>query len=199
MRWAAAALAFVLGACASGPSPDDPCYHDREALLALEYRAFDSNMERGWRDLAGRGCEADAVALLEAFRVERGTTPAQTMALVHSEAKLRATVGETRKAVRLLRTLLPINDTNPEMLAYHQAEIAFLTGDREGLQAARDRLASLPLPPSLAEAVALASENGNGADIEVRTPRLEEVDGFLNCFDKPYAKAVLSACRRGGN
>lgn len=196
MRWAMAALLFVLAGCASAPSPEDPCYHDRDALLALDYDAFDNDPDGGWRPLANEaGCEDAAADLIEAFRVERATTPRQTMGLVHHEAQLRAAAGETRRAVSLLRTLLPLTDDTPEMQAYHRAEIAFLQGDRAGLEAARDDLATLPPPPGWEAGVAAFRETYPDYPAPVWPVNLDVVDGFLNCFGKPYGEAYSETCR----
>ncbi|MEM1150509.1 MAG: hypothetical protein AAGI03_08110, partial [Pseudomonadota bacterium] len=117
MRWVA--LVLLLAGCATGPSPGDPCYHDRETLLALDFEAFDRDFDGGWRALANEsGCEGEAADLVEAYRVGNATTSGQTMGLVHHEAQLRAADGQDRRAISLLRTLLPLQNGQPEMMLY---------------------------------------------------------------------------------
>lgn len=196
MRWAMAAMLLALAGCVSAPSPDNPCYYDREALLALDYDAFDNDPGGGWRTVANEaGCEGRAADLVEAFRVERATTPRQTMGLVHHEAQLRAAAGETRRAVSLLRTLLPLNDDAPAMHAYHRAEIAFLQGDRASLEAARADLAALPPPPEWGAGVAAYRQTYREYPAPTWPVHLDVVDGFLNCFGRSYAEAYSETCR----
>ena len=189
----------LLASCASAPSPGDPCYYDREAVLALSYDEFDGDAG-AWRRLADQdACIEVAADLLEAFRVERGTNMRQTRSLVHHEAQLRAALGESRRAVRMLRTLLPLSEDTPEMLAYHEAEIAFLENDRTSLQAARDRLAALPPPAGFAEGVESFKARYPDMPAPVWPLNLDVVDGFLNCFNKPYAEAYSTECRPSAN
>ncbi|MEM1106414.1 MAG: hypothetical protein AAGH87_08475 [Pseudomonadota bacterium] len=184
------AALITLSACATGPQPGDPCYHDRDALLALDFDRFDRNLEGGWRDLGDDPqCYGVAADSIETYRISTATTSAQTQSLVHHEAQMRAADGQSRSAIGLIETLLPLRADNPEMQAYHEAEIAFLRRDRSALLAARARLLSVPPPEGFEEAVADFLSRYPGQPPPAWPVNLDVVDGFIACFDRPYAEA----------
>ncbi|EDX80540.1 MAG: hypothetical protein KJ728_12025 [Alphaproteobacteria bacterium] len=179
----------------SVPAPT-PCSYDREAMLALSPQAFDQDMEGGWRPLGNRReCRDTAVELLAAYRKARwrDMTSDQLHTNYWHEGQVRAALGQTDHAVRLLLAGVspdPIGDGKAD---YAIGTVAFLLKDRAALQAARDRLAAVPPPPGFEEdAARFKAQYGR----ELSWPlNLDVLDGFLACFDKPYDEAYSRDCR----
>ena len=65
--------------------------------------------------------------------------------------------------------------------------VAFLNGDRAGLEAARARLAATPEPDNWAEVTASFREKYN---VQIKWPmNLDVLDGLIACFGKSYDEA----------
>lgn len=188
--------AFVLAIVASCAHDDTyvACAYDVRAMLALDEHAFNSTPDMGWRVLGNTpGCEGVAADLIATYRQEHPGIENQ-VSLLHHEAQMRAASGQTEAAISLLRDVRALEST-PEMLAYRDAEIAFLGNDHSSLLAARERLASLPEPEGFAAAV----ERFRNSYPNFPPPRwptnLDVVDGLIACFGRPYAEAYGLACR----
>jgi len=181
------ALLAALALQAAAPAPPrapvpDPCQVDRRAMLALGMDAFDQDLQGGWRRLSERpGCEGAAAGLIRDYRefmLDR------IPILLWHEGQLRANLGETEQAIRLLdRTRRASGDEraawwNP----YVDGTIAFLRGDRAGLAAARSRLAAVARPADTPAGRAWP-------------PNLAVLDGLIHCFGRPYREANAVACR----
>jgi len=187
--------AFVLAivSCAHDVT-DNSCVYDSRAMLALNEHEFNSTPDMGWRVLGNTpGCEGVAADLIATYRQEHPGIDDQ-VGLLHHEAQMRAASGQTEAAISLLREVRALEST-PEMLAYRDAEIAFLSNDRGSLIAARERLATLPEPAGFAAAV----ERFRTSYPNFLPPRwptnLDVVDGLIACFGRPYAEAYGLACR----
>lgn len=171
----------------------DPCAHDRAALLALTPTAFDQDLEGGWRTLGAKPeCAATAADLLAAYRKARWgeLTQSELHTNYWHEGQLRAGLGQTPAATRLMMA-----GVNPEMSRsgfsdYALGTIAFLHQDRPGLIAARERLAALPKPADFDQA-AERFKAAYGFDLEWPV-NLKVLDGFIACFDRPYSEAYGS-------
>lgn len=186
-------LALLAVACAHDVT-DDSCTYDLPAMLALDEREFDSTAEIGWRVLGDTpGCEGAAADFIAAYRREHPDSEGQT-GLLHHEAQMRAANRQIEEAISLLKEVRAL-DTAPEMLAYRDAEIAFLSNDREALVAARERLAGLPEPPGFIEAVERFRNSYPNFPPPSWPTNLDVVDGFIACFGQPYAEAYEIACR----
>jgi hypothetical protein len=116
--------------------------------------------------------------------------------MLHHEAQVRASSGDTNQALALLREVLPL-EIEPAMIAYREAEIAFLERDLPALQAARAKLAATPEPSNwaLLKERVRAQRGDEAADSLVWPSNLDVVDGLINCFDRPYTEAYSYACR----
>ena len=173
----------------SGTHVPAACAYDRARMLGLEQRAFDQDMQGGWRAVAHRrGCEIAAADLIRDYRRARGS---EDRILLWHEGQLRAQAGQTGPALKLFgRSYEPGADPNG-WNAYVDATLAFLRRDRPGLLAARARLLQLPKPadyPAHARAP-------DGSLIVMRwPPNLNVVDGLIACFGRPYAEAYGSPC-----
>lgn len=177
------ALALLLAAAA----PD--CSYDRAAIMALDQNALDQDDKGGWRALQMRGCLAEAADLLRDYR-DAKPRPDPSILFWH-EGQLRAVLGQTERAIVLLDAARqPAADDHFGWNLYVNGTIAFLRRDRPALQKARDTLAALPPPASL------MATRPDGTKVKIEwPPNLRVLDGFLQCFDRPYREAYGSkAC-----
>lgn len=181
--------------CAPATAQTNPaCTYDVGAMMRLDAEAFDSTPGSGWRVVGDiEGCEAAAAELIAQYRVNR--IEAQRKGLLHHEAQLRAAAGQTEAAISLLDDVRAM-ETLPEMVAYHDAELAFLRNDLAGLRSARERLMSVPAPEGFADAVARFRENYPTLPPPSWPLNIEVVDGFIACFGRPYREAYSARCRR---
>lgn len=88
--------------------------------------------------------------------------------------------------------------TNPEKAAdivYSLATIAFLKGDRAGLEKQRSDLAGIPAPADWAEAQAVYTEKFPNITPPKWPLNLDVVDGLVACLGKPYKEAYGGECR----
>lgn len=180
-------LLLALALQAAAPTPANPCPADYQALLALDYQAFDQDMTGGWRALSQRpGCETVAADLIRVYRMN---IESHISILYWHEAQLRANAGQSDQAIALMERSRKEEDGFGWNL-YVDASIAFLRGDRAALVAARERLAALPRPADFRE-----QELPNG--FRLTWPmNLAVVDALVRCFGRPYREAYGSAeCR----
>ncbi len=189
---------LTVSAAAAEPAGSAPasCAVDTRAMLQLDFRAFDQDMDGGWRSVSTNpDCRSKAADLIRTYR-EFNIKPRLTTLYWH-EAQLRAELGEIDAAVSLMalakkESFLHGRDQD-DWNAYVDATIAFLKGDHGELLAARKRLAEFPLP---------ANYSYIGTDGVSRTGRppdwpynLDVVDGLLRCFGRSYAEAYGAGCR----
>ncbi|WP_324750069.1 hypothetical protein SH591_00545 [Sphingomonas sp. LY54] len=187
---------FQIIVAISAASAPDICMVDEQAMLKLEFRAFDQDMNGGWRALSKRPeCRTNAADVIRLYREQN---EARTTTLLWHEGQLRAEAGEIDQAITLMTAAAkktPGHGRNQEdWNAYVDATVAFLKGDREQLLAARERLAQFPVP----EGYLYKDAQG-----EVRTGRppgwpfnLDVVDGLIRCFGRSYEEAYGSPhCR----
>ena len=178
-------------------APVPRCAYDRDAMLALDVETFNSTPDAGWR-LIGNvpGCELAGADLLALYRTSKdGLSADEEAGLLHHEFQLRASSGEADAAIAIARRLIEFRTDDPPMRTYHEAELAFMLHDLEALEVARDRLAAEPEPDSFREGVAKFKEKYPDYP-EHRWPlNLDVVEGFINCFDRPYAEAYTFSCR----
>lgn len=175
--------------------PADRCIDDPNALLRLDYEAFenDTSGRGGWRGIADKeGCEEVAADLIKTYRETR--TAKQLRRLMHHEAQLRGTVGDYGEAISLLQQIL---ETEPDlsMRYYREAELGFFRRDKSALKAARASLAGVPKPEGFDAGVAKFKEKYPELSPPIWPVNLDVVDGLLNCFDRPYAQAYSTDCR----
>lgn len=181
--------------CAPAAAQTEPqCSYDLGAMMRLDYAAFDRTPEGGWRTVGNTpGCEAAAADLIARYRTEK--IDEQRRGLMHHEAQLRAAAGQTDVALALITELRPM-ETAPEMQAYRDGEIAFLSGDLEGLRAARERLMNIPAPEGFADSVARFRQAYPTLQPPTWPVNIDVIDGFIACFGRPYSEAYAAPCRR---
>lgn len=200
------AIVLVLTACSATANDrlDDRCSYDEEALLSLDEAAFDQDLpDGGWRKIGNiPGCEAAAAELIAAYRARH---PEASSTVAWHEGQMLASAGRYEQAIPALEDSR--KDPARDLAGwnhYVDATIAFLAGDREGLEQARDRLAAVPyeqapgLPPLVDGHVELPTQPGQ-PPLRMRwPPNIDVVEGFVNCFGKPYNEAYGAACRPAG-
>lgn len=175
------------------------CEHDRARLLALDENRFDQDLDGGWRTLAEKpGCKLVAADLIRDYRQAHGNDAGL---LYWHEAQVRAFAGQTEAAIDLMKkSRSPAQADAGGWDAYVDASIAFLRRDRPALDKARQELAAVPfptdkgLPPLKNGIVEMPMEDGKTMKMRW-PPNIDVVDGFVNCFDKPYEQAYANACR----
>ena len=176
----------------------NPCRYDRSEMLNLDFQSFDQDLSNGgggWRKLLKHpGCERVAANLIRDYRRKNGST--QDILIWH-EGQLRAMAGQYPQALRLFEMSRRTEDETG-WNAYVDATIAFLEKDKQGLTAARDRLATLEHSPEFPPLKNGYFElpNGSGKPTLVRwPPNIDVVDGLIKCFGKPYSVAYMPDCR----
>ena len=183
------ALGLAFG---EGPAPAD-CTYDRAALLTEDVKAFDEDMQGGWRPLAAKGCTREAADLIAAWRAAHPDLPAdRAMGIAWHEGQMRAAFGDNAGAIAALS--LSLKSPDPSFRDYVTATIAFLKHDRPGLLAARAALVAEPKPDGFDAAAADAK--ARYGQVVAWPLNLEKVDGLIACFDKPYKEAY--GCKASG-
>jgi hypothetical protein len=163
-------------------------------MLQMDERAFDRTSGSGWRVIADvEGCEGAAADLIARYRTAHPDV-GDARGLLHHEAQLRASSGQTETAIALLEQTRAL-ETAPEIVAYRDAEIAFLRGDRPALLEARDRLLAIPTPNGFEASVARFRERFPDAIPPSWPLNIEVVNGFVACFGRPYREAYIAPCR----
>lgn len=101
----------------------------RDAMLQLDYQAFDQTEGQGFRLLAKAGCTAEAADLIEQYIAHTGATQSS---LTWHIAQLRAESGQTQAALVAARKVLRDEpaDAPFKWNDYVSAVIAFLEKDR---------------------------------------------------------------------
>lgn len=197
------AIAFALAACsvsAADPS-DEKCIYDQEELLSLDEAAFDQDLPNGgWRKIGNiPGCEAAAAELIAAYRARH---PESSSTVAWHQGQMLASAGMNEQAVPILESAKkdPSEDVGGWNY-YVEATIAFLSGDKERLELARDQLAAVPydatpgLPPLVDGYIELPTQPDQ-PPIRMRwPPNIDVVDGLISCFGKSYSEAYGSSCR----
>jgi hypothetical protein len=173
------------------------CAYDRDAMMAMDFAAFDQTLSAGWRSVGDiKGCEAAAADLILDYRTTNAAAlvngdPQLITGLNFHEAQLRASAGQTSRAIQLFqRSVFASDDANWYFLL---ANLAFLQRDREGLLRARDQLAALPQPPDFAEMAATFRQQF-GREL-IWPLNLRNVDSLIACFDRSYREATSETCQ----
>jgi hypothetical protein len=186
-----------LAAPSSSTTPPACPTIDHMALMAMDVKAFDQTLHAGWRVVGDvEGCEGLGADLIADYRNANAAAlvngnPQDIAGLNWHEAQLRATAGQTERAIRLFQFSRVAFDEGDAL--YGQATIAFLEHNHDDLVAARAALAALPMPPWFAAAAAQYRERTG--QTATWPANLDVVDGFIACFDKPYREAYRDSCR----
>jgi hypothetical protein len=157
------------------------CTVDDQAMMALGIRAFDQDLEGGWRAVANRqGCRDEAADLIRRYR---DNLQDRMRLLYWHEGQLRAGLGETEAAIALFDQARRKDADEYGWNHYVDASIAFLRRDRAALEAARARLAKAKVVDTS------GIPNLRAIPGPPRPMNLHVVDAFIRCFDRPYDEA----------
>ncbi|MEE3624013.1 hypothetical protein UCD39_08415 [Nitrospirillum sp. BR 11752] len=190
----AAVMTASVGQAADEPAKPAQCTVDTEQMMQLEPRAFDQDMNGGWRTLAYQdGCKKAATDLIKTYidRNWQKLEPGSLHALYWHAGQMEALVGDYRAAKPLMMAGVNPDKRGMELGFYEYAlgTIAFLNRDLAGLKAARRRLAALPEPAWFEEEF---------KDTGLKWPaNLSVLDGLIRCFNSPYAVAYGDQCPKG--
>lgn len=196
-------IAFAAFAVAAEPSAET-CAYDLEELLALDEAAFDQDLpDGGWRRIGNiSGCELAAAELIAAYRARH---PDASSTVAWHEGQMLASAGMNEQAIQVLESAR--KDPSLDIAGWNQyvdATVAFLAGDRERLEQARDQLAALPydaasgMPPLVDGFIEFPARSGQ-RPLRMRwPPNIDVVEGLLNCFGRSYNEAYGMACRPEG-
>ena len=180
------------------------CAYDQEELLSLDEAAFDQDLPHGgWRKVGNiPGCEAAAAALIAAYRVKH---PNSSSTVAWHQGQMLASAGLNEQAIPVLESAK--KDSSQAISGwnhYVDATIAFLSGDKESLERARDRLAAVPydaalgMPPLVDGYIEFPTQPGQPPIRTRWPPNIGVVEGLVKCFGKPYSEAYGPSCRPDG-
>lgn len=164
--------------------------NEREVMLNLSFKQFDQQQDGGWRPLYAKQCYVQAAALLQAYMKRHPDTVRQQYMLPFHTGQMFALAGHYGQAIDYMRK--GYTDWKSETIdwnAFVDANIAFLEHDRSKLLIQRNRISQQP---------PLSEGPGVPAWAVGKRMNLDVVDGFLACFDKPYADAYGDKCRELG-
>lgn len=180
---------LLLAAQPEAPQTEPDCSYDLDAMLALDRNAFDQDMQGGWRPLGQvEGCEEAAAELIREWRHEKRD---HASILYWHEGQMRAYAGQTEQAIALFELTRKSQDFDADFGWNHYVEgtIAFLRGNREGLERAIERLESIPEPEDN------SFTRPDGIVIKMNwPPNLNVLTGFEKCWGQPYKVAYGSEC-----
>ena len=180
-------LAVIVVLLASATHAHSECVYDRDAVLALDYKTFNSR-SNGWKVIAKNPDFSDIVAdLISSYRSIHADSllPRDSETLSSQEGDIRAIKGDSQTAITLFQASL--NETDSITRLVTVAKIAFLKRDKEALLKARTDMAGLPKPKGFD--AANEAYIARGGKSMTWPPLLESVDGLVACFDKTYAEA----------
>ncbi len=192
MTFAALALTPQIAAAQSCPR--------LETVRAELERSF-FEQERAWsgfvRPVELRGCDRQVADILAAFRSDHASQIADDnrsafasrnrFKLYVSEANYAARDGQHERAIALLEHA---RAEGPEargstIISYLDAQLAFLRRDRAALEIAREQVR---------EEVTSPPNNDGGLRQLAGQLLLNQIDGFVRCFDRTYLEADTNAC-----
>ena len=185
--------ALLLAAAQPATVPGDPvepdCSYDLDAMLALDRDAFDQDMEGGWRPLGKiDGCEEATAELIRAWRHEKR---AHDAILYWHEGQMRAYAGQTKQAIALFKLTYDSQDKDAGFGWNHYVDgtIAFLSGNRDRLETAIERLKTVPEPDNL------SFTRPDGSTVTMSwPPNLNVLEGFEKCWGETYKVAYGRGC-----
>ena len=168
-------------------APD--CSYDLDAMLALDRNAFDQDIPSGgWRGLSNAGCYEEAAELIRAWRHEKRD---HASILYWHEGQMRAFAGQTDQAIALFELTRSSIDDDADFGWNHYVDgtIAFLRGDREGLDRTMARLAMMPEPSDN------SFTRADGTVIRMSwPPNMNVLKSFDACWGRPYKDAYGHDC-----
>lgn len=168
------------------------CDYNSEQLMRLPVDEFDQDLTGGWRQVASQsGCEETAAELILAYINQNvKDIPLFNLHVMYWHVgQLEAFSGDYKTAIPFLMAGVSPAERGRDLGFYEYAlgTIAFLNGDRPGLESARSRLARLPQPDWYQEEYQAGRMTAWPANLGV-------LDNLLRCFESPYGLAYANQC-----
>lgn len=182
-------LAFLAAVSAVAAEPTHlECAYDREAILALDFVAFDQTDGSGWRPLYEAGCYQEAAELVRAWAASH---PNAQSIIPYHEAQLWGYAGRSDIAVPLFERIYRemTGDSSDPWRLYTEGNLAFLQRDRARFEATTAKLAALPRPADWDSRRAVMAD-GRPAGPRPWPPNLNILQAMLRCWDQTYEVAA---------
>ncbi len=170
-------------------------------LMDLSYKDFDQDFKGGWRQISYKeGCHVSAARLLKSYTANsRYEFESNHSTLRWHTGQVLAGSGNYDEALTFFKRTYKEEDGQEDWNLYVEGTIAFLEKDKAALEAARDELATIPVPEKLKEARRkFLKDNPNITMPEgfIDEPgNLSVLDKLIKCFDEPYSVAY-GACKK---
>ncbi|EAQ29319.1 hypothetical protein NAP1_01065 [Erythrobacter sp. NAP1] len=165
-------------------SAEPDCSYDLEAMLELDRQAFDQDIpDGGWRGLSREGCHEAAAELIRTWRHQKRD---HNSILYWHEGQMRAYAGQTKEAIALFELTRKSQDFDADFGWNHYVDgtVAFLRQDREGLERAKERLATIPEPSNN------SFTRPDGTVVQMSwPPNMNVLNRFEYCWGKTYKEA----------
>lgn len=182
------AMLACTGPIAASGEDSPACAADREAILALEFIAFDQTAGSGWRPLYEAGCYEEAAGLVRDWAVRHGQAPS---IIPYHEAQLWGYAGRSDFAIPMFERIIRgmAADPSDPWRLYTEGNLAFLQRDKSRLEAATAKLAALPRPANWGTTRAITAD-GKPAPPQAWPPNLNILQAMLRCWDETYEVAA---------
>jgi len=174
-------------------------------LMDLPQKAFDQDMDGGWRVIANKdNCYSVAGYLIEDYIEKYAIEPyTGDNILFWHVGQMHANADDYERAKLFFSKSylpgLPPQQHGYEWALYAEGTVAFLDKDRPALEEAIDKLAKIPVDPERIAAVKkMQDENPNVSFPEgfpEKPLNLIALEGLLGCFDAPYSQAYGKRCK----
>ncbi len=174
------------------------CIENREALLALDYEAFDTDIWGGWRKVSYRnnnGCQIEAAQLIADYKAHSTDLEDWQLRMLHwHEGQLYAFEDEAERAIGLFGESYEPNPKNNAWNLYVTASIAFLKKDRGTFDQSFDELRAIPKPEHWEQRFKNTEEKYGYTPLW--PTNINVFEAFDRCFEKSYSEAY-TGCNEG--
>lgn len=176
--------------CTADAAPDGSCAITTEKwqrVLELSFAEFDQTEDSGWRPYYSLECYSIAADLLVTYIERHPDRSSENYVLPFHAGQMLAMAGDYGDSIRYLKR--SYSDRESKLIdwnAFVDAHIAFIEKDAEKLARMRERIDQQP---------EMRSGPGVPEWAVGRKINLDVVDGFLACFDEPFAIAYEMSCR----
>jgi len=171
----------------------DEVEFDRQ--MRLPYPAFDQDFSGGWRAVSYKpGCDRAGAELIVAYLQQVQLEPSDARIVRWHAGQIFADAGDLTRAESFFRQAYDQNlERGRAWNLYVDGTIAFVRGDRAGLDAATDTLAALPVSEEeIASRRKFLADNPNinmPAGFLTEPPNLSVLRRFQRCWGKSYKEA----------
>lgn len=153
--------------------------YQKERLLNLSFDQFDQNINNGWRVIERKGCQKEAIYLIELYTDihKKDLLEWQNNILIWHAGQIYGFMGDYQEAIIRFRKNINPNELPSDTFkwnAYVKGSIAFLEKDLHSLQKAINDLEKATNSHSIIN--------------------LKILKSFERCFNKTYSEACTPNC-----